>query len=377
MELNALNMGQGFPEFQPPQRLIEAVTNAMMDGFNQYPPMPGLLSLREVISIKEQQLHGNVVDPNHEITIVPGATAGLYSTFQALVRWGDEVIVVEPAYDSYKPAIELAGGTVVPISMVFKEQDTTNGSQTVEFPWQELKDKLNPKTRWIVLNTPHNPLGVTLKKEDWEQLEKIIEHYNVGIISDEVYEHMVFDGVKHESVLAQSGLKNRSVKISSFGKTLHCTGWKMGYVCASSEITAKIRNVFQFVAFATNSAMQKGIAHFLLEHPTWELDLNNYYRQKRDIFIDAMELATSNWKAVHCEGSYFQLLDYRGISHPEIQKLTTDLEVSFWILNNLGIATIPVGEFIQTKPQTGLLRICFAKNDDTLLQAAQGLNQVR
>jgi methionine aminotransferase len=340
----------------------------MLEGWNQYPPMPGMQDLREVIAKKEFDIHGNVVNPQNEITIVPGATAGLFATFQALVDRGDEVIIIEPAYDSYRPAIELAGGIVVPVYIKI--------GATIEFPWQELRDKLNSKTRWIVINTPQNPLGLSFKKADWIQLSELIEGYSVGIISDEVYEHMVFDGAKHESVLAQVELKDKCVKISSFGKTLHCTGWKMGYVCANSEISQRIRMVFQFLAFATNSAVQKGIANFLIQHENWERDLNTFYQSKRDLFIQALKSELSPWNTVNCEGSYFQLLDYRKISKDEIQKLTSDLDVAFWILNNLGIATIPVGEFISNKPQTGLLRICFAKNDDTLIKAAQMLNAI-
>ncbi len=367
-ELNALNMGQGFPEFNPPAALIESVNQSMLEGWNQYPPMPGMQDLREVIAKKEFDIHGNVVNPQNEITIVPGATAGLFATFQALVDHGDEIIIIEPAYDSYRPAIELAGGIVVSVSMKI--------GTTIEFPWQELKDSITTKTRWIVINTPHNPLGITFKKSDWQKLSEILKNNSIGIISDEVYEHMVFDGVKHQSVLAQEQLKDRCVKISSFGKTLHSTGWKMGYVCANSEISQRIRMVFQFLAFATNSAMQKGITNFLIRHENWERDLNTFYQNKRDLFIQALNAASSPWNTVNCEGSYFQLIDYRKIQSKEIQKSTSDLEVAFWMLNNWGIATIPVGEFISNTPQTGLLRICFAKNDDTLIKAAQMLNTI-
>ncbi len=388
-EENALNMGQGFPEFNPPLQLLDAVNFAMQSGFNQYPPMPGYLDLREVISQREQQTHGNILDPESEITIVPGATAGLFAAFQALVNAGDEVIIIEPAYDSYRPAIELAGGTVVGISMNFQSgEGGTIGKEIpyVEFPWQKLKDSINENTRWIVINTPHNPLGFTFKKSDWKSLWEIIQNYSIGIISDEVYEHMVFDGMKHVSVLNLQELKDRSVKISSFGKTFHCTGWKMGYIAANAEITQRIRMVFQFMAFATNSAMQKGIAKFMQLNPSWEQELNSFYQYKRDLFIRELNGLNNGhakienptnaiWKTLNCEGSYFQVIHYSSLELPTLKSIHSDFEMALLLLKEVGIATIPIGSFISGQPQTGWLRICFAKNDDTLVKAAQLLNQ--
>lgn len=382
-------MGQGFPEFSPPQQLLEAVNSSMESGFNQYPPMPGYLDLRQIISQRELQIHGNILDPESEITIVPGATAGLFVAFQALVQAGDEVIIIEPAYDSYRPAIELAGGKVVAISMIFqsgKEGTDNKEVPNVEFPWQELKDSINENTRWIVVNTPHNPMGFTFKESDWKSLWEIIQHHSIGIISDEVYEHMVFDGKKHVSVLSRAEFRKRSVKISSFGKTLHCTGWKMGYIAANDEITQKIRMVFQFMAFATNSAMQKGIAKFMQLNPSWEQELNIFYQNKRDLFIgqlngpDTQNSQTANttkafWKTLNCEGSYFQVIHYNSFVLPQLKTIHTDLDMALLLMNSVGIATIPIGSFISGQPQTGWLRICFAKNDETLVKAAQLLNK--
>jgi len=388
-ELNALNMGQGFPEFSPPLQLLESVNSSMASGFNQYPPMPGYLDLREIISQREQKTHGNILEPETEITIVPGATAGLFAAFQALVQTGDEVIIIEPAYDSYRPAIELAGGKVIAITMNFhsEKEDAVNVDVPhVEFPWQELKDSINLNTRWIVINTPHNPLGFTFKESDWKALWEIIRNHSIGIISDEVYEHMVFDGKKHVSVLNLPELKDRSVKISSFGKTFHCTGWKMGYIAANAEITQRIRMVFQFMAFATNSAMQKGIAQFMQLNPSWEQELNIFYQNKRDLFIrelngpDTLNSQIANttnaiWKTLKCEGSYFQVIHYSSLNLPQLKTIHSDLDMAMLLLNSVGIATIPIGSFISGQPQTGWLRICFAKNDDTLVKAAQLLNQ--
>ncbi len=388
-ELNALNMGQGFPEFSPPMQLLEAVNSSMASGFNQYPPMPGYLDLREIISQREQHTHGNILDPESEITVVPGATAGLFATFQALVQTGDEVIIIEPAYDSYRPAIELAGGTVIGVSMIFHSvKDIADNTEVprVEFPWQKLRDSITEHTRWIVINTPHNPLGFTFKEEDWKLLYDIIQNHPIGVISDEVYEHMVFDGKKHFSVLNFPALKDRSVKISSFGKTFHCTGWKMGYVAANSEITQKIRMVFQFIAFATNSAMQKGIAQFMKLNPSWELELNGFYQKKRDLFIRELngpdtgnsQIANKTnaiWNTLNCEGSYFQVIHYSSLELPIVKSIHSDFDMAICLLKEAGIATIPIGSFISGQPQTGWLRICFAKNDDTLVKAAQLLNQ--
>ncbi len=384
-ELSALNMGQGFPEFSPPEELMKAVHSSMEAGFNQYPPMPGYMDLREIIAQREQQIHGNSLNPESEITVVPGATAGIFTVFQALIQAGDEVIIIEPAYDSYRPAIELAGGKVVGVSINFQsniENPELFESSEVVFPWQKLKESINEKTRWIVINTPHNPLGFTFKETDWTQLWEIIQNYSIGIISDEVYEHMVFDGKKHVSVLNMPELRERSVKISSFGKTFHCTGWKMGYIAANAEITQSIRMVFQYLAFATNSAMQKGITQFMQLNPNWETELNLFYQKKRDLFLrelhgcDSINSTKPSWKTLNCEGSYFQVLKYNTQDIPKLGEIKSDLDMAMWLIRSAGIATIPIDSFIQGQPQTGCLRICFAKNEDTIIKAAKLLNQV-
>lgn len=358
-EQNALNLSQGFPEFDPPEQLVELVNNAMIDGFNQYAPMPGHLKLREIISTKESEIHGNLLSPQTDITVTPGATAALFSTIQALISKDDEVIIIDPAYDSYDPAIRLAGGIPVHISYDI---------QNLEFPWVQLESKLNSKTKMIILTTPHNPLGLCFTKQDFERLSLMTEPYQTIILSDEVYEFMVYDGNKHVSVLSIESLIPRAVKISSFGKTLHCTGWKLGYVAANTDLSAEIRKVYQFLAFSTNSAIQIGVADFLSINTNWERELSGFYQQKRDYFLSNID----NGKLVcpPSNGSYFQMIK---IDHG---RAISDFEYAKELTIKQKLACIPLDVFIEGKPQTNWFRFCFAKNDETLKSAANILSNL-
>lgn len=354
---NAINMAQGFPEFDPPQSLIEYIHEGMCSGKNQYAPMPGYVSFREMIAQKEWELHQIKLSVESQITVVPGATVGLFAAIQAYVGIGDEVVIIEPAYDSYEPAITLAGGKAVRVSM-----DLNNFT----IPWNKVKDSFTKNTKMIIMNTPHNPLGTIMKHQDWLELRDIVLNSHAVVLSDEVYEHMVFDDCNHESVLSIEGLENRSIKVSSFGKTFHSTGWKMGYLCASEELTQEIRKVYQFLAFSCNSAAQFGLEKFMKQNAQWERELSLFYQSKRDLFQS--KLKDSNWELLPCEGSYFQILKYCG--NNELNYLT-DIDLAQYLTKNAKIASIPVGSFCANHEKTGLLRFCFAKNDDTLLKATE------
>jgi methionine aminotransferase len=285
--------------------------------------------------------------------VVPGATVGLFVAIQTFVHKGDEVIIVEPAYDCYEPAITLAGGTTIRVSVDLN---------TLQIPWDELKSKVNSKTKLIIVNTPHNPLGTVFTQEDWQNLSNIVQQSNAIVISDEVYEHMVFDGNQHISVLNIEGLKDRSIKVSSFGKTYHCTGWKMGYLSANAEITAELRKVYQFLAFACNSTAQMGIETFMKIENNWEIELAKFYEQKRNLF--RTHLQGSKWNILPCSGSYFQVLNYEG--HTSLN----DMDYAVQLTKLSKIASIPISAFCENREKTNLLRFCFAKNDDTIIQAA-------
>ncbi len=352
----ALNLAQGFPEFNPPSELIQFVTDAMNLGKNQYAPMPGYLSFREAIAQKELDLHQLKLNPETDITVVPGATVGLFVAIQTLVKPGDEVLILEPAYDSYEPAITLAGGKTVRVSMNLND---------FSIPWDEVKSKINSKTKLVIVNTPHNPLGTIFSQNDWEILSEMINQSNACVLSDEVYEHMVFDGKQHISVLNIEGLKSRAIKVSSFGKTYHCTGWKLGYLSACDEITSELRKVYQFIAFACSSTAQAGIELFMKIPNNWEKNLSIFYEQKRNLFRE--HLKHSNWELLPCEGSYFQILKYMGTKE---MSFMNDYDFSVELTKVAKIASIPVSAFCENREKTGLLRFCFAKNDDTIIQAA-------
>jgi methionine aminotransferase len=347
---NAINLSQGFPEFNPPDDLIRKVNESLLSGRNQYSPMAGQLSLREVIAERQNAWGRSFeINPDTDITIVPGATAGLFATFQALVQQGDEVIIFDPSYDSYAPAIVLAGGIPIRIPL----------NQDFSMPWEQLKSKLSNRTVMIVVNTPHNPLGLVFSQADWLELAQIIQNTNILVLSDEVYEHMVFDEKQHVSVLQIPALANRAVAISSFGKTFHATGWKLGYVTAKAELSAEIRKVYQFLAFAANTPMQFAAAEFLLQNPEYETSVSEIMQTKRNYFGEG--LSQSRFKLLPCEGAYFQIVDYSNISD------LADTDFANLLTTEHKVAGIPVSAFYQNpNPDQRLLRFCFAKNNDTL-----------
>ena len=347
---NAINLSQGFPEFNPPDDLIRKVNESLLSGRNQYSPMAGQLSLREVIAERQNAWGRSFeINPDTDITIVPGATAGLFATFQALVQQGEEVIIFDPSYDSYAPAIVLAGGIPIRIPL----------NQDFSMPWEQLKSKLSNRTSMIVVNTPHNPLGLVFSQADWLELAQIIQNTDILVLSDEVYEHMVFDEKQHVSVLQIPALANRAVAISSFGKTFHATGWKLGYVTAKAELSAEIRKVYQFLTFAANTPMQFAAAEFLMQNPEYETSVSEIMQTKRNFFADG--LSQSRFQLLPCEGAYFQIVEYSNISD------LADTDFANLLTTEHKVAGIPVSAFYQNpNPDQRLLRFCFAKNNDTL-----------
>ena len=347
---NAINLSQGFPEFNPPDDLIRKVNDSLLGGRNQYSPMAGQLSLREVIADRQNAWGRSFeINPDTDITIVPGATAGLFATFQALVQQGDEVIIFDPSYDSYAPAIILAGGIPIRIPL----------NQDFFMPWEQLKSSISNRTAMIVVNTPHNPLGLVFSKADWLEMARLILNTEILVLSDEVYEHMVFDEKQHVSILQIPELANQAIAISSFGKTFHATGWKLGYVTAKAALSAEIRKVYQFLAFAANTPMQFAAAEFLLQNPHYETSVAEIMQAKRNFFAEG--LSKSRFQLLSCEGAYFQIVDYSMISD------IGDMEFANWLTIEHKVAGIPVSAFYEKpNPEQRLLRFCFAKNDDTL-----------
>ncbi len=359
-QYKAINLSQGFPEFNPHPALIDCVNRAMRDGLNQYSPMAGQSGLREVLASR-QNCWGRAfaIDPDKHITIVPGATAGLFSIFQALVMAGDEVVLFDPSYDCYAPSVILAGGVPVRLSL------HADGS----YPFEALKNTINSKTKMVVVNTPHNPLGLVFDQSAWITLSEILVDTDIIVLSDEVYEHMVFDDAEHMSVLQIPELAHRAVAVSSFGKTFHATGWKLGYVTAPENLTQEIRKVYQFLAFAANTPMQIAAAEFLTNHPNYEESVSVLMQGKRDLFVNALQ--SSRFRLLPCQGAYFQIADYSDISD------MPDQDFAVHLIETIGVATIPVSAFYQNPPQEQRwLRFCFAKNDETLLKSAELLCQL-
>lgn len=348
---NAINLAQGFPDFDCSDELKALVTESMRSGQNQYAPMPGLMRLRERIAEKTEALYSAVYNPETEITIVPGATLGIYATINALIRENDEVIVIEPAYDSYIPSIELAGGKAIVYEMQFPEY---------RIDWEQVKKLISIRTRMIIINSPHNPTGSILSSEDMRKLEKLIANTDALILSDEVYEHIIFDGIEHQSVARYPKLAQRSIIASSFGKTYHTTGWKMGYLLAPENIMAQIRKVYQFMSFAANTPVQHAYADILLKKDLY-LELGNFYQQKRDLFRKGLK--GSSLKPVNCNGSYFQSVLYDKASE------LSDMEMAAYLTREKGVASIPFSAFYKRKTDHKVLRFCFAKNDETLKRA--------
>lgn len=356
----AINLGQGFPDFDCDPALHEAVTAAMKGGHNQYPSMLGVPSLRATIKDKVLRLYGQDYDQESEITVTAGATQGILTSMLAFVHAGDEVIVIEPAYDSYVPSIHLAGGIPVFVAMELDEAGFS-------IPWDQVMASITPKTRMIVLNSPHNPTGFVLTERDITALTDIVSNTSIIILSDEVYEHMVYDGQRHESLSRYPALAERSVIISSFGKTFHVTGWKVGYVLAPSALMAEFRKVHQFNVFTVNTPMQIGLETYL-RNPQPYLSLPDFYQAKRDLFRKG--LANSRFRLLPAAGTYFQCVDYSNIAG--VSQLT-ELAFAEWLTSEIGVAAIPLSAFYQSKTEAQIVRFCFAKQDKTLNSAIERL----
>lgn len=356
MKHQAVNLGQGFPDFEGPEELRAALNRHMHEGRNQYAPMTGVPRLREQIAKKTAALYGRPVDMDREVTVTSGATEALYAAIAAIVRNGDEVIVLDPCYDSYEPAIELNGGKAVHIELKLP---------AFAVDWQRVNDACTKRTRAIIVNTPHNPSGAVFSRADLDALAEIARRHDLIVISDEVYEHIVFDGVAHESVLRHPELAERSFVISSFGKTYHCTGWKVGYCIAPAAMTEEFRKVHQYLTFCTFNPAQWALADVLEQMPQHYLDLPKFYEEKRDRFRAL--IAESKFDLLPVAGAYFQIVDYSRISD------ANDLAFSEWLCANVGVAAIPVSAFYQTPPEARLIRFCFAKSDTTLKAAAERL----
>jgi methionine aminotransferase len=357
-EVGAINLSQGFPDFDGPQALREAVARHVLEGHNQYCPMTGLPGLRQQVAAKIARSYGVQRDADSEITITPGATEAIFCAVQALIHPGDEAIVLDPCYDSYEPSVELAGGRCVHVPLALPD---------FAVDWQRLAGAITPRTRLIFINSPHNPSGALLSRADLDQLAALIRGRDIHVISDEVYEHLIFDGARHASVLAHEELYARAFVVSSFGKTYHVTGWKTGYVVAPPALTAELRKIHQYVNFCGVTPLQHGLADFMAACPQHVEELPAFYQAKRDLFCDL--LAGSRFRFTRAPGTYFQLADYSAI-RPDLD----DVAMAEWLTREHGVAAIPVSVFYQQAPAgMRLVRFCFAKREETLRLAAEKL----
>ncbi|SFC49065.1 methionine aminotransferase [Pseudomonas citronellolis] len=357
-ECGALNLSQGFPDFDGPAALREAVARHVMAGHNQYCPMTGLPALREQVAAKVAAFYGRNVSADAEVTITPGATEAIFCAVQALIRPGDEAIVLDPCYDSYEPSVELAGGRCVHVPLNLPD---------FRIDWQRLADAITPRTRLIFLNSPHNPSGALIDRADLDRLAALIREREIYVISDEVYEHLIYDGVQHASVLAHDELYARAFVVSSFGKTYHVTGWKTGYVVAPQALSAEMRKIHQYVNFCGVTPLQWALADFMAAHPEHLRELPGFYQAKRDLFCDLLN--GSRFSFQRAAGTYFQVVDYSAI-RPDLD----DVAMAEWLTREHGVAAIPVSVFYQQAPaDMRLVRFCFAKKEETLRQAADKL----
>ena len=359
-QLGALNLSQGFPDFAPPQALLEGLSHATLHGSNQYAPGDGLIQLREQVAqqfLVRDQLQ---LDPEHEITITPGATIGLFGTIQALVHAGDEVIVFDPSYDSYAPSLALVGAKAVHIALQ---------APAFTVDWNQVQAAINAKTRMIIVNTPHNPTGSVWSKQDWLTLIQLIQDTNILVLSDEVYEHLIYDGKQHYSALSFPELRERSVVVGSFGKSFHVTGWKTGYCVAAPALMRLFRQVYQFANFCGVTPIQQALAGFMQQHPEHLEQLAQFYQAKRDLFHAGIRESRFGYQA--SAGTYFQSLDYSAI-RPDLN----DQDMCQWLAHKHGIVAIPISVFYQQPPQDlRLIRFCFAKQDQTLIRAGEILTR--
>jgi methionine aminotransferase len=357
-EHNAINLSQGYPDFDCAKELRDLVTKYINAGLNQYPPMAGVMRLRERIAEKAESLYHTRYDPEHEVTVVPGATYGIFTAVATLVRPGDEVILFEPAYDCYAPAIEVNGGVPVYVQLRYPDYG---------IDWQQVQRAITPKTRAIIINTPNNPTASVFSGEDMRMLEGMLRATDIVVISDEVYEHIVFDGHQHQSVARFPGLAERSFVVSSFGKTYHVTGWKMGYVLAPKELMSEFRKVHQFNVFVTNSPLQHAFAEFM-ENPEAYLSLAAFYQKKRDFFLEGVK--GSRFKPLPSRGTFFQNLCYDAVSEEK------DMDLAIRLTKERGLASIPISVFYREPPPHRVLRFCFAKSEDTLARGAEILCKI-
>ena len=362
-DCKAINLSQGFPGFEPPAELIDRIDHYLRSGANQYAPMPGVPSLRRAIAGKVERMQGRTLDTETEITVCTGATEGLFSAIQAIVRSGDEVIVFDPAYDSYEPAVALAGGRTVHVPLAI----SADGFD-FSIDWQRLEDALSDRTRLVIINFPHNPTGAILSEADLRQLAEVLRDSPAYLLSDEVYEHIVFDGEPHVSALAIDELWERSFVVSSFGKTYHAPGWKVGYCMAPAALTAEFRKVHQFTTFAVNTPMQHALADFLQGNPAFHERLPAFYQEKRDLFCRL--LGESRFRLHPARSTFFQILDYGDISDEN------DVALAKRWTEEVGVASIPLSVFCEQPFTATRLRFCFAKDDDTLAAACEKLSRL-
>jgi methionine aminotransferase len=355
----AVNLSQGFPNFEPPAELVALVERAMRGRYHQYALMPGSMALRTAIAEKLASLYSVKADPVAEITVTSGATEAIFDAIQAVVRRDDEVVVLDPCYDSYEPSITLAGGRAIHVPL-------TQPSFAVD--WQRLRSALNARTRLVIVNTPHNPSGALLSHADLERLAELLRPHDCYLLSDEVYEHVVFDGARHATALAHPELKERCFAVFSFGKTYHATGWKLGYCVAPPALSAELRRVHQYVTFASTSPLQQALAEYMTAHPEHHLELPAFYQERRDYF--ARLLTDTRFRLLPAAGTYFQLADYSAISS------LPDVEFARWLTVEHGVATIPVSVFYDVPPSLKLVRFCFAKENATLDAAAERLRRL-
>lgn len=367
LDYKAINLGQGFPDFNPASELLDLVNKAMRDGHNQYPAMAGVTALRQEISHKVETLYGHRYDADTEITVTSGATEALMVSLLALVNRGDEVVIIEPFYDLYLPAIELAGGVPVVVPMNAPTAETPR----FHVDWDRVRNAITERTRLLMLNFPNNPTGIILTDDDLDALEGIVSDTGIMLLGDEVYEHIVFDGQKHLSLSTRPTLAANAVVISSFGKTYNVTGWKIGYMCAPKAMTAELRKVHQFVVFTVSSPMQVGLASYMA-NPEPYMSLSAFYQKKRDLLEQG--LATTRFKPLRAEGTFFLLADYTNVSD------LGQREFAIWLTREAGVTVIPVSSFY-LQPETfdashRIVRFCFAKQDATLLEAVEKLKRI-
>lgn len=358
-QTGALNLGQGFPDFEPPPAFADSLARHVRGGKNQYAPMAGVPRLREQIAAKLGRDYGYTPDPESSITVTDGATEGIFDAITTVVRPGDEVIVFDPCYDSYEPAVLLAGGRALHLAL-----DPSFG-----IDWQRLADAISPRTRLIILNFPNNPSGALLSARDLDTLSDVVRHTNAFVLSDEVYEHIVFDGKAHQSLLRHAELRERSFVVGSFGKAFHTTGWKVGWVVAPSPLTDELRKVHQFVTFSTSTAAQHAFADLLAQHGELLHELPSFYQSKRDRFRRLLE--ASRFELLPVAGTYFQLADYSALSDEQ------DLVFARRLATQAGVVAIPVSPFYSVPPERRIIRFCFAKNDATLERAAARLCELQ